>query len=40
MQEVTDNDLALLRRLEPVLYFNRGEQFYPMSSGQPLDLLP
>lgn len=32
MQEVTDNDLALLRRFEPVLCFNRGEQFYPMSA--------
>ena len=26
------DDLALLRRFEPVLCFNRGEQFYPMSA--------
>ncbi|HEY7342725.1 MAG TPA: hypothetical protein VH591_17760 [Ktedonobacterales bacterium] len=32
MQHLTDNDLALLRRFEPVLCFNRGEQFYPMSA--------
>lgn len=27
---ITDEDLALLRRFEPVLCFNLGEQFYPM----------
>jgi hypothetical protein len=27
---LTDEDLALLRRFEPILAFNRGEQFYPM----------
>ena len=32
MHHHTDNDLALLRRFEPVLCFNRGEQFYPMSA--------
>ncbi|HEY7350208.1 MAG TPA: hypothetical protein VH599_17955 [Ktedonobacterales bacterium] len=26
-------DLALMRRFEPVLCFNRGEQFYPMDAG-------
>src|SRR5262245_15614290 len=31
-EHLTDNDLALLRRFEPVLSFNRGEQFYPMSA--------
>jgi hypothetical protein len=31
---LTDSDLALLRRYEPVLRFNRGEQFYPMSVEQ------
>lgn len=28
--QLTADDLALLRRFEPVLYFNLGEQFYPM----------
>lgn len=32
MHHHTDNDLTLLRRFEPVLCFNRGEQFYPMSA--------
>src|SRR5215467_12351342 len=27
---LTADDLALLRRFEPVLCFNQGEQFYPM----------
>src|SRR5215469_11353153 len=27
---LTPDDLALLRRFEPVLSFNQGEQFYPM----------
>ena len=27
---LTPEDRALLRRFEPVLCFNQGEQFYPM----------
>jgi hypothetical protein len=32
MQQHTDDDLALLQRFEPILCFNRGEQFFPMSA--------
>src|SRR5689334_1852584 len=28
---LSKDDLAMLRRFEPVLCFNRGEQFYPMN---------
>jgi hypothetical protein len=30
VETVTAEDLALLRRFEPIAYFNSGEQFYPM----------
>ena len=32
VRELTGDDIALLRRFEPILRFNRGEQFYPMSA--------
>jgi hypothetical protein len=31
---LTKDDLTLLRRFEPVLCFNRGEQFYPMNGDR------
>lgn len=34
MEALTPEDLALLRRFEPVLIFNKGEQFYPMDVGR------
>jgi hypothetical protein len=30
MEFITEADIALLRRFEPIACFNRGEQFYPM----------
>ncbi len=37
MTVLSAEDLALLRRFEPVLCFNRGEQFYPMDADRFLD---
>src|SRR5258708_10881856 len=32
--ELTADDLALLRRFEPILCFNVGEQFFPMDADR------
>src|SRR5262249_4883796 len=34
MAALSAEDLALLRRFEPILCFNRGEQFYPMDADR------